>query len=62
MKLIFKIISAVGLGLTVIPALLVFLGEITWETHAALMLVGTVAWFTTAPLWMEGDGSTQQEA
>ena len=53
MKNVFKIISYVGLGLTVIPAFLVYAGTLTWETHATLMLVGTMLWFGTAPLWMK---------
>lgn len=53
MKALLKIISFAGLALTVIPAVLVFAGEITWDTHATLMLVGTIAWFATSPFWME---------
>jgi hypothetical protein len=53
MNTLLKIISAAGLGLTVLPAVFVFLGHITWQTHATLMLIGTVAWFATAPFWMK---------
>jgi len=28
-----------GLGLTVVPAFLVFAGRLTWDTHAVLMAV-----------------------
>jgi hypothetical protein len=52
MTTLLKLISFAGLGLTVVPSLLVFAGAIAWETHAALMLVGTVLWFATAPWWM----------
>lgn len=52
MTVLIKLISYVGLALTVVPAFLVFTGRITWQTHATLMLVGTVMWFATAPLWM----------
>lgn len=55
MSLLLKFLSAVGLGLTVVPAFLVFAGRLPWETHATLMLVGTVLWFVTAPFWMESD-------
>ncbi len=55
MKNIFKIISYIGLGLTVIPAVLVYRGALTWETHATWMLIGTMLWFGTAPLWMKRD-------
>ena len=52
MKHLFKIVSFVGLGLTVIPAFLVYGGTLPWDAHATLMLVGTLLWFGTAPLWM----------
>ncbi len=47
-----KLISLLGLALTVVPACLVFAGAIAWGTHATLMFVGAVLWFVTAPLWM----------
>lgn len=49
---ILRALSVLALGLTVVPALLVFTGTIAWETHATLMLAGAVLWFGTAPLWM----------
>lgn len=52
MTKIARIISFVGLGLTVVPAFLVFAGMLAWEDHAAIMLAGTVLWFATAPFWM----------
>lgn len=57
MKHLLKAGSFVGLGLTVVPAFLVFSGTLTWHTHAVLMAVGAVVWFTTAPFWMAGDDS-----
>ena len=53
MKPLLKLISFAGLGFTVVPSLLVFAGDITWNTHAALMLLGTVLWFGSAPYWMQ---------
>jgi len=52
MRTALKLISFAGLGLTVVPSFLVFVGRITWDTHAALMLVGTVLWSASAPFWM----------
>lgn len=52
MKTMIRVISFAGLGLTLIPAFLVFAGVLAWQTHADLMLAGTVLWFATAPLWM----------
>ena len=53
MDILLKVVSAAGLGLTVVPSYFVFCGSITWETHAILMLVGTVVWFGSAPFWMK---------
>lgn len=55
MKVLTQILSAAGLALTVGPAFFVFTGDITWDTHATLMLVGTVLWFATAPYWMKAE-------
>lgn len=49
---ILKIISAIGLILTLGPSVLVFLGLISLETHKILMLIGTVLWFVATPFWM----------
>jgi heme/copper-type cytochrome/quinol oxidase subunit 4 len=57
MKNLLKIGSFLGLGLTVIPAFLVFSGVLTWDTHAVLMAVGAVLWFATAPFWLYRDNS-----
>ena len=52
MTVVLKLLSFVGLALTVVPAALVFLAGLAWETHAVLMGVGTVLWFATAPFWL----------
>jgi len=51
--------SFAGLALTVIPAFLVFMGTLTWDTHALLMAVGALLWFVTAPFWMVKEGTDQ---
>lgn len=48
-----KALSFLGLGLTAVPAFLVFAEVIVWDTHATLMLVGTLLWFATSPFWMQ---------
>lgn len=53
MDALLKTLSFLGLGLTVVPAFLVFGGTVTWETHTTLMLVGAVLWFNTSPFWMQ---------
>lgn len=49
---VLKLVSLAGLGLTVVPAFLVFAGELSWQAHAMLMALGTLLWFVTAPFWM----------
>jgi hypothetical protein len=57
MKKLLMVASSVGLGLTLIPSLLVFTGSITLESNKALMLLGTVVWFLAASRWLGSDGS-----
>ena len=52
MKNLLKIISAIGLVLTLVPSFLVFTQTIDLENHKLLMLIGTILWFGTAPFWM----------
>ena len=55
MTTLLKVGSIAGLGLTVLPSVLVFTGRLTWTTHAVLMAVGALLWFATAPFWMVKD-------
>lgn len=50
--LLLKILSAIGLILTLVPSFLVFAGVIDLECNKTLMLAGTILWFITAPFWM----------
>lgn len=52
MKPIIKIISLLGLVLTLIPSFLVFYGITSLDNNKLLMLLGTIIWFVTAPSWM----------
>jgi hypothetical protein len=52
MKNLLKIVSFLGLLLTLVPSLLVFAGNIELSTHKWLMLLGTALWFSTSPFWM----------
>ena len=52
MKTILKIISFIGLILTVVPSFMVFNGSITLDMHKWLMLIGTLVWFIATPFWM----------
>lgn len=44
-------IALVGLALTAVPSVLVFMGSITPEVNKQLMAAGTVIWFVAAPIW-----------
>ena len=57
MKSFIKLISYIGLALTIIPAFLVFNGKITLEFSKWLMLIGTIIWFLSAPTWMNKNES-----
>ncbi len=49
MQVFVKLISLAGLGLTLVPAFLVFAGRIDLAAHKNLMILGAVLWFASAP-------------
>ena len=51
-RIIITALALLGLGLTILPALLVFAGTINADTHKSLMVAGFVIWFAAAPLWI----------
>lgn len=53
MNILLKIVSYLGLGLTVIPSVLVFLQHLSMEDHKLYMIFGMVLWFATSPFWMK---------
>lgn len=53
MKILLKILSALGLLLTLLPAILTFNGIISFDQYKLLMLIGAILWFTTAPFWVD---------
>lgn len=52
MKILLKLLSFIGLLLTVVPSFMVFAGTIDLSMHKNLMLAGTLLWFIPAPFWM----------
>ncbi len=56
MKALLKILSFIGLLLTVVPSLLVFAGTMDISQHKMYMLLGTVLWFGSAPFWLGRKG------
>lgn len=55
MSALLRLLSFIALGLTVIPAFLVFTQIIAWDAYLTMMAVGTLLWFATAPFWMKKD-------
>lgn len=53
MKILLIVISVVGLALTIVPSILVFMQEISFESHKQLMFGGMILWFFTAPFWIK---------
>jgi hypothetical protein len=56
MRHVFKYLSFLGLAMTVVPAFLVFAGQLDLAAHQVWMLAGTGLWFVTAPLWIRKKG------
>jgi hypothetical protein len=61
MQTVLKAISFIGLGLTIVPSLLVLSGSIGMELNKSLMMVGTVLWFGTVIFWMNKNKQRNQE-
>lgn len=53
MNILLKVLSFVGLALTIVPSVLVFAQEIAMDAHKQLMVIGMLLWFTTSPFWMK---------
>lgn len=53
MKPILKILSYLGLALTLVAGLLVFAGTIDLDTMKTLLVVGMLLWFPTAVFWIQ---------
>lgn len=50
---VLKLISYLGLALSIIPALLMFWGTVSKDTYLWLLLVGMLLWFSTAIFWIK---------
>jgi hypothetical protein len=55
MRLLLQLLSFLGLALTIVPAVLVFMGQLAFETNQTLMLIGMLLWFGATPFWMGKD-------
>jgi len=52
MKLVLKIISYTGLGLTIIPSILFLMDKIELSQLKLYMLIGVIVWFGSAVFWV----------
>jgi hypothetical protein len=52
MKLVLKIISYTGLGLTIIPSILFLMDEIELSQLKLFMFIGVFVWFGSAVFWV----------
>jgi hypothetical protein len=52
-----KIISFLGLGLTLIPSFFVFNNSISLDSAKILMFVGSLVWFIATPNWINKESS-----
>lgn len=52
LKLLLKLLSAIGFILTILPSFFVFNNTIDLNTDKLLMFIGTIIWFSSSPFWM----------
>jgi hypothetical protein len=50
MKTILNVSAALGLILTIVPSILVAMGQLERQTHANLMTAGMIVWFVAMTL------------
>ena len=52
MKNLLKLLSLVGLILSIVPPVMLFLGKMQMDSMKFWMGVGMVVWMVTAPFWI----------
>jgi hypothetical protein len=52
MKILLILISCIGLAMSILPSVLVFLDKMDMQTNTTLMAIGMVLWFGTSPFWI----------
>lgn len=60
MKIALRIVSFLGLLLTIVPSLLYFTGYLSLSVQQWWMFAGTLLWFSTAPFWMNNQSLEEQ--
>ncbi|WP_199708106.1 hypothetical protein [Algoriphagus lacus] len=52
MKILLKLISLVGLAMSIFPPILFFLGKMELSSMKLWMGIGMVVWMISAPFWI----------
>ena len=55
----FKLVSWLGLALTLLPSFFVFSGALPLDRFKAIVLAGSLLWLFTAPFWINRDRSEE---
>lgn len=61
MKSLLKIISLIGLILSIVPPVLFFLGKTEFNSMKLWMGIGMLAWMLTAPFWINKQADRRPE-
>jgi len=57
MKIALRLVSYLGLALSVIPPLLLWAGKLDVSTNYLLLNIGMVLWFSTSIFWVKKHGN-----
>ncbi len=60
MKNLLKLVSFVGLTLSIVPPVLLFLGNMEMDSMKLWMGIGMLAWMGTAPFWINKSSGQSQ--
>jgi hypothetical protein len=59
MRMSLRVVSWLGLALTLLPSFLVFGGALSLDAFKSMVLAGSILWLATAPFWVNQDGSRE---
>ena len=60
MKNLLKLLSLVGLILSIVPPVMLFLGKMEMDSMKLWMGVGMAVWMVTAPFWINKSSQQSQ--
>ncbi len=61
-SIILKFVSYLALVGTIIPSLLVFMGNMNLQTNKNIMTISMIIWFATVPFWINKKIDEKEEA